>query len=81
MGEDEVIEYGDYTVKNLSERSESAYVVRDLQLEHTPVIINSLFQGTQASLAPHLSYFYVMRFKLVCVSAHSGNRQPTTAQG
>ncbi|XP_065064741.1 tyrosine-protein phosphatase non-receptor type 1-like [Rhopilema esculentum] len=36
MGEDEVIEYGDYTVKNLSERSESAYVVRDLQLEHTP---------------------------------------------
>ena len=37
MGEDEVLELGNYTIKNVSERAEAAYVVRDLQLEHVPV--------------------------------------------
>ena len=37
MGEDEIHEYGDYRVRNQSERAETAYVVRDLILEHIPV--------------------------------------------
>ena len=37
MGEDEIHEYGNYTVKNLSERADVAYVVRDLVLQHKPV--------------------------------------------
>ena len=37
MGEDEVHEYGDFRVRNNSERAEAAYVVRDLMLHHQPV--------------------------------------------
>lgn len=37
MGEDEVHEYGDYSIRNLAERAEDAYVVRDLVLQHVPV--------------------------------------------
>ena len=44
MGEDEVLELGDYTIKNVSERAEAAYVVRDLHLEHVPVSLVS-FEG------------------------------------
>ena len=37
-----MLELGDYTIKNVSERAEAAYVVRDLQLEHVPVSLVSV---------------------------------------
>ena len=41
MGEGEVVEFGDFRIKNKSEVMASAYVIRDLQLEHIPVKPNN----------------------------------------
>ncbi len=43
MGEDEELEFSDFRIKNLSERSANSYVVRDLQLEQISVSLENSF--------------------------------------
>ena len=59
MGEEESMQFGDYEVCNLSESSESSYIVRELLLTHIAVsfFVNGLTFLNSYSATAKCRYF------------------------